>query len=98
MILRFAPVMMKSLSVLGTAAMFLVGGGILVHGIPLLAYWLHGLEDVAHELPVATVFFSGLASLVYNAVVGISAGALLVGTKSLLSRVQRLVRERRARP
>ncbi|ERI50663.1 hypothetical protein N878_25260, partial [Pseudomonas sp. EGD-AK9] len=33
-ILRLAPWLMKSLSVLGTAAMFMVGGGILVHGLP----------------------------------------------------------------
>ena len=86
MILRFAPVMMKTLSVLGTAAMFLVGGGILVHGIPLLATWLHGIEGITHDLPVAADLFSGLASLVYNAVVGIAAGGLLVATMKLVKR------------
>ena len=35
-ILRAAPYMMKSLSVIGTAAMFLVGGGILTHGLPVV--------------------------------------------------------------
>jgi predicted DNA repair protein MutK len=88
MILRFAPVMMKTLSVLGTAAMFLVGGGILVHGIPLLATWLHGIEGITHDLPVAADLFSGLASLVYNAVVGIAAGGLLVATMSLVRRIR----------
>ncbi|MEO6410573.1 MAG: DUF808 domain-containing protein, partial [Burkholderiaceae bacterium] len=43
-ILAAAPWFMKGLSVAGTAAMFLVGGGILVHGIPALA---HGLEALA---------------------------------------------------
>ena len=37
-ILRAAPWLMKSLSVAGTAAMFLVGGGILVHGVPPVAH------------------------------------------------------------
>ena len=87
-ILAFAPKMMKTLSVLGTAAMFLVGGGILVHGIPLLATWLHGIEDVTHGLPVAANLFSGLAMLVYNAIVGIAAGGLLVGTQSLFARLR----------
>ncbi len=86
MLLGFAPIMMKTLAVLGTAAMFLVGGGILVHGIPLFATWLHGIEDLAHELPVAADLFSGLASLLYNAVVGIAAGGLIVATKSLVTR------------
>jgi predicted DNA repair protein MutK len=88
MILAFAPKMMKALSVLGTAAMFLVGGGILVHGVPALATWLHGIEDVAHDLPVAATLFSGLATLAYNAVVGIAAGGLLVGTHSLIARIR----------
>ena len=88
MVLSFAPKMMKTLSVLGTAAMFLDGGGILVHGVPLLATWLHGIEHIAHELPVAADLFSGLATLVYNAVVGIAAGGLLVGTQSLVARLR----------
>ena len=86
MILNFAPKMMKTLSVLGTAAMFLVGGGILVHGVPFLAYWLHGIEDMAHGLPVAANLFSGLAALVFNAIVGIVAGGLLVGAQTLIKR------------
>jgi hypothetical protein len=57
--------------------------------VPLLATWLHGIEDVAHDLPVAANLFSGLASLAYNAVVGIAAGGMLVGTQSLLARLRR---------
>ena len=37
-LLAFAPWLMKALSVLGTAAMFLVGGGILLHGVPALGH------------------------------------------------------------
>jgi len=88
MILGFAPKMMKSLSVLGTAAMFLVGGGILVHGVPLLAGWLHTLENFTHGLPVAPGLSSGLAALFFNAVVGIVGGGLLVGLQQLISRVR----------
>ena len=87
-ILAFAPVMMKTLSVLGTAAMFLVGGGIIVHGLPLLAVWLHDIEDYAHALPVARDLFSGLAALVFNAVTGIVVGGLLVGVQSLVKRLR----------
>jgi predicted DNA repair protein MutK len=88
MVLSFAPKMMKTLSVLGTAAMFLVGGGILVHGVPVLAAWLHGLEDIAHGLPVAADLFSGLAALVFNAITGILAGGILVGIHSLATRLR----------
>lgn len=88
MILRFAPVMMKALSVLGTAAMFLVGGGILVHSVPLLATWLHDIEHVAHQLPVAANLFSSLAGILYNFVAGIIAGGLLVGAHQLIKRLR----------
>ena len=36
LLLRIAPLLMKSLAIIGTAAMFLVGGGILVHSIPAI--------------------------------------------------------------
>ena len=88
MILSFAPVMMKTLSVVGTAAMFLVGGGILVHGVPQLALLLHDVADLAHELPVAADLFSGIAALIFNAVAGIIAGGLLVGIQHLVKLVK----------
>lgn len=64
LILVAAPLLMKSLSVLGTAAMFLVGGGIVTHGIP----WLHHLiQDVAAAAgvirPVVPSLLDGLVGL-----------------------------------
>ena len=88
MVLSFAPVLMKSLAVLGTAAMFLVGGGIIAHGLPLLAEWLHDIEDYAHTLPVARDLFSDLASLVFNGVTGVVVGGLLVGLQYLVKLVK----------
>ncbi len=88
MLLRFAPKMMKTLSVLGTAAMFLVGGGILVHGVPQLALLLHDVEDLVHELPVAADLFSGIASMIFNGIAGIIAGGVLVGLKELVKRLK----------
>lgn len=79
-ILKAAPLLMKFLSVAGTAAMFLVGGGILTHGIGPLH---HAIEGVAHAAGVLGVLVSPLA----NALVGILAGALALGVVSLGSRV-----------
>ncbi|MFG6416685.1 DUF808 domain-containing protein [Roseateles sp. DC23W] len=71
-LLAMAPWLMKTLSVVGTAAMFLVGGGILVHGIPALH----------HVVQAWTAGQSwGVAALVENAsngVAGIVAGALVL--------------------
>lgn len=67
-----APWLMKALSVLGTAAMFLVGGGILAHGLP----WLHrALEPL---VPAGSVL-AGAAALVTDALVGVLAGAVVLG-------------------
>jgi len=68
-ILAFAPKLMKFLSIAGTAAMFLVGGGILVHGIPMLEHVIH---------PYAQGALGWLWSNLFNAVVGIIAGALVL--------------------
>lgn len=79
-ILWAAPVIMRLLGVLGTAAMFLVGGGILAHGIPALH---HALEALPHE-GVAGFVVPTLA----NGVVGIVAGGLLVGLFTVVRRVR----------
>ncbi len=71
-ILRAAPWLMKFLSVAGTAAMFLVGGSILVHGIGPLH---HAIEAIAP----GDGLLSTLAGMAIDAVVGIVAGALVLG-------------------
>src|SRR5690606_1363356 len=50
-ILIVAPYLMKGLSVVGTIAMFLVGGGILAHGLPGFEAWLHNLLPSAGSWP-----------------------------------------------
>lgn len=81
-ILWFAPWLMKALSVAGTAAMFLVGGGIVAHGLP----WLH------HLLEGWTAgmggFSAGAASMGFNAGVGLLVGAALVLAMSLWQRLR----------
>lgn len=71
-ILATAPWLMKGLSVAGTAAMFLVGGGILVHGVPALG---HAVEAWAVD---AGALVGGLGSMGINAGVGIVAGAIVL--------------------
>ena len=77
-ILRAAPWLMKGLSVAGTAAMFLVGGGILSHGIPALH---HAIEHLAAQ--VGDVGQVVLPTLL-DGVVGIVAGAAALGVVKLV--------------
>lgn len=73
-ILAAAPWLMKGLSVAGTAAMFLVGGGILTHGLP----WLHSLVEqvTASVQSWGGSVLAAVAPLLLDAVAGLIAGAL----------------------
>lgn len=88
-ILRTAPLLMKFLSIAGTAAMFLVGGGIVSHGIPGLSDYLHHAADQAGAIPTAGVIVRPVAGLLLDAVTGIVAG---LAALALVSTVTVLVR------
>ena len=78
-ILAFAPRFMKFLSIAGTAAMFMVGGGILVHAIPAL----HHLAEAARAIPPGWLWEN-----LYNAVVGILAGIVVLLAVRLVGRLR----------
>ncbi|CAI8977127.1 MULTISPECIES: DUF808 domain-containing protein [Pseudomonas] len=82
-ILRAAPYMMKSLSVIGTAAMFLVGGGILVHGVAPLHHAIEAFSEGRGGV---------LTSTLLNAGVGIVAGAAVLAVVALIGKLWRAVR------
>jgi hypothetical protein len=73
-----APKLMKFLSIFGTIAMFLVGGGILMHGLPFIASALHHLEEIIHHWPAAALFGLLVPALI-NLVGGFIAGLIVVG-------------------
>jgi predicted DNA repair protein MutK len=82
-LLRTAPWLMKTLSVVGTAAMFMVGGGILLHGWPALAHaveaWAAGWGAL-----LAAVINTGV-----GAAVGVVAGALVLGGVTAVQRLRK---------
>ena len=86
-ILRAAPWLMKGLSVAGTAAMFLVGGGILVHGVPALHHLVEGAGSAAAQWPVGGLWGLLVPNLL-NAVVGIVAGGLVLAGVTLVQRLR----------
>ncbi len=87
-LLWFAPRLLKALTLVGTVAMFLVGGGILVHGFPLVSHWVHGVTHVVEGLPSVGSIFGAAAPTLLSGVVGISAGGLLVGAFTLVQRLR----------
>lgn len=81
-ILAAAPWMMKGLSVAGTAAMFLVGGGILTHGIAPLHHAIAGLTQGTGA--VLAVLLSTVLDGLVGVLAGVLALALVLGVKKLL--------------
>jgi predicted DNA repair protein MutK len=79
-ILAAAPWLMKGLSVAGTAAMFLVGGGILTHGIAPLHRWIAARAEGLDGL------LAGVWPLLADALTGIVAGGVAVAVASLVTR------------
>ncbi|MCK0153390.1 DUF808 domain-containing protein [Alcanivorax sp. S6407] len=80
-ILAVAPWLMKTLSVVGTLAMFLVGGGILVHGIPGSHDGIHHLQEM-----VAPVAFA--VPLLVNLIGGVIAGMVVLAVVNVVSRLR----------
>jgi len=75
-LLLTAPKLMKLLTVVGTAAMFLVGGGIVAHGIGPVH---HAITQAAE----AVGSFGWLVSMLLNGLLGVVAGALVLGVVTL---------------
>jgi len=81
-ILNLTPWLMKALSIAGTAAMFLVGGGILTHGVPALH---HVIEGLLHGFNGAGV---SVATLVLDLLAGLIAGAVVLLAVTLVQKVR----------
>ena len=94
-ILRAAPLLMKGLALAGTAAMFLVGGGILVHGIPVLRGWIEGLAERVAALAGIGGVLQLAVLLLLEAVIGVAAGALAL---TVASGARHVLRPRTAGP
>lgn len=84
-VLSAAPYMMKSLTVIGTAAMFMVGGGILTHGVPAVHHWIESVSQSIGGI-------SWLMPTLLNAVAGIIAGAVVLVLVSVASKAWRALR------
>ncbi|GKO66319.1 TPA: DUF808 domain-containing protein [Klebsiella quasipneumoniae] len=85
-LLTVAPWLMKVLSIVGTLAMFLVGGGIVVHGIaPLhhaIEHWSEGLGGM----------LAALLPMVANLVLGFIIGAVVLAGVKAVSRLRGAVK------
>jgi uncharacterized protein len=94
MILKTAPYLMKTLSFLGTAAMFLVGGGIISHGVPAIHHFVETLAQHATQLPPVLMALFPAVPLLLDLLIGLVVGALALAAVTVAVRL----RKRGAKP
>ena len=85
-LLAFAPYLMRTLTIVGTAAMFLVGGSIIGHGIPPLHHFSQHIVEILQGLPSIGGFLAVVSPILVDAAIGLMAGAISVGLFTLVTR------------
>ncbi|MBU2294794.1 MAG: DUF808 domain-containing protein [Gammaproteobacteria bacterium] len=88
-LLLTAPYLMKGLSVVGTAAMFMVGGGILTHGVHAAQVWI---DQLAQSVAASSGVLAALLPTLLNAGIGVIAGAITLLLVSLATRAWKAVK------
>jgi predicted DNA repair protein MutK len=86
-LLSAAPKLMKFLSVAGTLAMFMVGGGILSHGIPALHHGIEHAAEAAGNVGGVGPALAFVAPATLDAIVGVIAGAIVLAVVALGGRL-----------
>lgn len=90
-LLSFAPRLMKILTVVGTTAMFLVGGSILLHGIPKAHHLVESAVAALEPLPLIGGAIGWLAPLLIDTLAGIVAGGIVMGiVGSIMAGIKRI--------
>jgi predicted DNA repair protein MutK len=92
MLVSAAPKLMKFLSVVGTLAMFMVGGGILTHGWPWASGMLHHAEAAVGGVAGIGPVLAAVTPSLINAVAGVIAGGLVLAGVTAVSALLRLVK------
>jgi predicted DNA repair protein MutK len=90
-LLSFAPWLMKALGVVGTIAMFLVGGGILVHGFHFIDVAIKQVTELAGALAGVGPFLAAITPTLGSLVVGLIAGAIVVGAVVTFQRLRGVI-------
>ena len=86
-ILAFAPYLMRTLSVLGTAAMFMVGGSIIGHGVPFLHHFSQYIAEVMYDLPAIGSVMAIVAPVIVDGIIGLIVGAICVAVYEIVKKL-----------
>ncbi|WP_151960389.1 DUF808 domain-containing protein [Acinetobacter bereziniae] len=87
-LLAFAPKLMKTLTIVGTVAMFLVGGGIISHAVSTLHHLTEEAVDHIEHIPTVGNIIGALTPTLINLVTGIVAGLAVVLVVGLIQKLR----------
>ena len=87
-LLATAPRLMKVLSVVGTAAMFMVGGGIIAHAIEAVHHFSQGIAASLTDVPAVGPVLAFLAPILVDALVGVLVGAVVLAAVMLVQKMR----------
>lgn len=91
-LVRTMPVLLKALSIIGTAAMIWVGGGIIVHGLHVFHFtpipeWIeHSAEAAGHAVPFAGAAVQWIVGAIGSGIVGLIVGGVIVAAMHLFKK------------
>ena len=88
LLLALAPRLMKFLSVVGTAAMFMVGGGIVAHALPALHHFSEGEAHAVEGVPAIGGVLAAIAPTVVDALAGVLIGAAVLLVVTIVQRMR----------
>jgi predicted DNA repair protein MutK len=88
MLLAAAPRLMRALAVIGTIAMFMVGGGIIEHAVPPLHHLAQSAAATMHGVPALGGVLAAVTPTVIDAVIGVVTGGLVLLAVNLVNRLR----------
>ncbi|HCE3311422.1 TPA: DUF808 domain-containing protein [Vibrio parahaemolyticus] len=83
-LVAFAPKLMKLLTIVGTVAMFLVGGGIVVHNVPAIHHFVEPIIMNFSGHSVATA----ILPILLNGIIGFVAGLIVVAVWTVVEKLR----------
>lgn len=86
-LLAAAPYLMRSLTILGTIAMFVVGGSIIGHGIPAFHHFNQQNADYLRDLPAVGGILATILPILADAILGLIVGAICVTLFEMTNKV-----------
>ena len=89
LLLAFAPKLMKTLTIVGTIAMFLVGGGIINHAIPLLHHLTEDAVDHIEHIPSVGNIVGAITPTLINMAIGVVAGLVVFMLVMVIQKIRK---------